>query len=394
MSKRACVLLVAAALLASPRAAVAEPVDAARVLYDAGVTAYAAGRFGAAVQAFSEAYALAPKPSVLFSLAQAERRFYTAERDKKALKDAITHFRKYLDEVPQGGRRADAVEALGELEAAAARADVADLAAERRRAPTRIMVSSPTKDATITVNGKPYRESPVVIEVAPGKYKVRISAPGYEDESREIVAVEGTLVPFEAELRDKPSFLAVSAPNGALVSIDGRVVGESPLTAPLSLPPGKHLVVITRTGYNPSVQQVEIKRGETLKLRVALKITALRAVTFNLMNVDITGALVAGGLGVGAFLAERKAKGILEETKSGPISSARLDAYNDALASRDRLKTASLATLGVTATLSGVTVFLYAFDNPAPKVDKEPGAPAVSLAIVPGAGALSVAGRF
>ncbi len=286
------------------------------------------------------------------------------------------------------------MEALGELEAAAARADVADLAAERRRAPTRIMVSSPTKDATITVNGKPYRESPVVLEVAPGKYKVRVSAPGYEDEEREIVAVEGTLVPFEADLRDKPSFLAVSAPNGALVSIDGRVVGEAPLTAPLSLPPGKHLVVITKTGYNPSVQQIEIKRGETLRLRVTLKITALRAVTFNLMNVDVTGALVAGGLGIGALLAERKAKGILEETKSGHISPARLDAYNDALASRDRLRTSALATLGVTAALSSVTVFLYVFDNPAPKVDKEPGGPAVSLAIVPGAGTLGVLGRF
>ncbi len=118
--------LLAAAVLAfasSPAwAADPTPETLAKTYYDAGVQAYAAGRFSVAMEAFSEAHRLLPKPTLLFSLAQAERREYTVSGDAETLRSAVAHFRRYLEEVKEGGRRADAVDALGELDAVTARA--------------------------------------------------------------------------------------------------------------------------------------------------------------------------------------------------------------------------------------------------------------------------------
>src|SRR5262249_10580393 len=113
--------LLAGLLSLQGAALAADPVAEAKTYYDAGVRAYAAAQYAVAIEAFTEAYRLAPRESVLFSLAQAERRQYTVDRNQKHLRDAIAHFRQYLDAVPEGGRRADSVEALGELEAIASR---------------------------------------------------------------------------------------------------------------------------------------------------------------------------------------------------------------------------------------------------------------------------------
>ena len=91
-------------------------VASAREYFRAGAQAYSVGEYGAAIQAFEQAYALAPRPAVLFSIAQAERRQYFLVRDQQHLRRAIDMFRQYLEEETQTARKADAVQALSELE--------------------------------------------------------------------------------------------------------------------------------------------------------------------------------------------------------------------------------------------------------------------------------------
>ena len=55
----------------------------------AGAQAYAAGKYTDAVRSFEQAYALAPRPTVLFSLAQAERKSFLEHADPIALRHAI-----------------------------------------------------------------------------------------------------------------------------------------------------------------------------------------------------------------------------------------------------------------------------------------------------------------
>ena len=158
MIRRALVRGLVAALPLVVTAAHAQPaqdLEQAKTYFNAGAQAFGAGQFTAAVQAFEEAYKLAPRPAILFSMAQAERRQYAVDRRPENLRRAVAHYRQYLKEVDKGGRRADAAQALSELEPMLAKLDAEPRAAGTPPAPppevaqTRLMVSTQTKGAEV-----------------------------------------------------------------------------------------------------------------------------------------------------------------------------------------------------------------------------------------------------
>ena len=63
--------------------------------------------------------------------------------------------------------------------------------------------------------------------------------------------------------------LDVSEP-GANVSIDGRLLGTTPLDGQLALAPGPHLVEVTKEGFLPFRREVEIHPDQTLAQEVTL----------------------------------------------------------------------------------------------------------------------------
>src|SRR5262245_22479582 len=111
-------LLVCAPALA--RAQSRQDLERAKASFQAGATAYAVGEYLAAIQALEAAYAITPSPAIAFSLAQAERRQYFVGHERPHLDRAIALFRQYVDQVPSAGRRADALDALSQLEPLAA----------------------------------------------------------------------------------------------------------------------------------------------------------------------------------------------------------------------------------------------------------------------------------
>ena len=88
----------------------ASVASARRARGGVGAKAYASGRYDVAIEAFEEAYAIAAKPAIVFSLAQAERKHYFATKDARYLRRAAEHFRKYLADDGAGARRADATD--------------------------------------------------------------------------------------------------------------------------------------------------------------------------------------------------------------------------------------------------------------------------------------------
>lgn len=59
-----------------------------------------------------------------------------------------------------------------------------------------------------------------------------------------------------------------SAPAGATVTVDGYFVGNTPATA--QIPVGKHLVSITKWGYNAWSKELEVDNGKDLKVNPTL----------------------------------------------------------------------------------------------------------------------------
>jgi hypothetical protein len=291
--KRTIRIALLAALLgaASPAGAQA---DQARVLFEAGAQAYEAGQYPAAIQAFEQAYRLSARPGVLFSIAQARRKQFFATKNRDELRAAIKGYRDYLAQVAQGGRRSDAAAALAELEPFLGKDDLGALAAPAAQA-TRLMVSSQTAGAVISLDGGKPLEVPLIAEVKPGKHTLRISASGYFEETREIEVGAGSVAALDLPLREKPGRLSLRTLPGAQVTLDGRLVAQTPLTQPLDVEPGRHLLGISKNGYRAWAHEIEVGRDEPKSLEIPLESTTQRKASYVLFGVG-AGSVVAGGI--------------------------------------------------------------------------------------------------
>ncbi len=393
-----------AVLLSATLAHADGDLEQSKTLFNAGAQAFGAGQFTAAIQAFEASYKLTPKPAILFSMAQAERRQYFVDRRPDWLRRAIGHYRTYLAQVEKGGRRADAAQALSELEPLAARLDEQPAAAPAPLAPseTRLMVSTPTKGAEVWVDGHKASELPLIDVVTPGKHSLRVSAPGYFDETRELTTVQGGLVAVDVALRERPATLTIVAPRGAEVSVDGRPQGSTPV-APLELPSGVHTVTLTLNGHDAHSEELELGRGEARELRTGLKKTGQRKASYAVMAAGAGGLIAGGVFTYFALDRQRQAEDTLSALQTRNVDSHKLDAYDRDRAARDRYRTGAFIAYGAGAAVLTVGALMYAFDRPsvtAPRERPRPSAPTegpkveVGGLLLPGAAAATVRGSF
>ena len=414
-------LTLAAPLFLGHAASAAEPPDQGKTLFNAGAQAYAAGQFNAAIQAFDESYRIAPRPGVLFSIAQAHRRQYYVDKRPEHLKSAVQNYRDYLAQVTDGGRRADAAQALSELEplverlgAAAPSAPVAPVAAVE----TRLMVSSPTPGATVTVDKGKALEAPLITEIKPGKHTLHLTASGYFDEDREINASAGGVAALDIALRERPGQLMIKARAGAQLTIDGRYVATTPLPRALEIEPGHHLIALARNGSYAHTEEIDVGRAETKTIDVTLLATKQRVTSYVLLGAGavgiVVGGVVAGMAGYQQSVAQdidtqRQTKGYDCRGLAAGVECPNR-AYQHALARRDELRPVAVTALTAGALLGATGAVLVLFDQPsldvrASKSDSKPKPAAPSPrdaplelsaapAIGPGFYGGSFAGRF
>jgi hypothetical protein len=238
------------------------------------------------------------------------------------------------------------------------------------------MISSPTPDVKVTFDGRVVSH-PFIQEVDPGKHKVVLSAPGFEDYEREIsVDARTGAPPLDIPLKERPAVLVIKAPDGAEVAIDGRLQGVTPLP-PLPVPSGKHFVSVTVNGKKPFSERVTLKRGEKRTLDATLESTGQRTASWVLMGVGAGGIVAGGVLGYVALNKQSKAEDILDATRAqGNQSPDSLARYDDLRQSRDDFRMAAVVTASVGAGLGTLGFMLYAFDPAkAPLPPAEEGAP-------------------
>lgn len=76
-------------------------------------------------------------------------------------------------------------------------------------------------------------------------------------------------------------------PEGAQVLVDGRTLGDTPLTEALILGPGDHTVRATLDGHEPAERKIRVAAGDTLRVEFALEP----------VKVEAGGTVEAGGGG-------------------------------------------------------------------------------------------------
>ena len=392
-------LLLAAALLTSAGVASAkEPtpdeVERARTFFNAGAQAYSAARYAEAARSFEEAEALAPRPQLLFSLAQAERKEFLSGGSAEYLKRSIAHYRQYLEQVPTGGRRSEATEAKADLDARLARLDPAAAnatpsATEKRKA--RVTVYSATTGAQVSLDGGAPQELPYFGDLEPGKHRVRVFAEGYFDAEREVSGDRPIDQPLDLLLKEKPAIVTVVASQAGDFLVDGHVVAATPLSASIEVPAGGHVLSLAANGKRLYSQDVVLPRGKPYRFEPHPETSGQRAIAYGLLGIGAAAMVTSGGFGLLALGQEGKAKDINDERASGNISADRLQGYNRAIDRRDAFRNTALVTVSAGAAVAAGGVLLYLFDHPTVNVvpprsvEPQPGprAPGVDLSASP-----------
>jgi len=115
--------------------------------------------------------------------------------------------------------------------------------------------------AEISIDGASSGVTPLTLQNTPGSYQIIISREGFASHTQTVQVIAGGIVPVHAVLAEVPSgtVTVTSTPPGAVVTIDGRERGPSPLSE-FRLEVGDHLVEVSLPGYDPVSQTVTITR--------------------------------------------------------------------------------------------------------------------------------------
>ena len=156
---------------------------------------------------------------------------------------------------------------------------------------------------------------------------------------------------------------------GATVVVDGKPAGQVPLTAPLSIDPGRHRVEL-QAGRS-TFQEVRLKPGDAGTLHLVLS-PDLRADPVTgwkpHRKTALTAALVVGGIGLAGVIAGGVLWGLdgLQSCPAAPLCPTALDSKTTGvgvLAGGLGLTVASAILLGVELRLNGVALhYSYSYD--------------------------------
>ncbi|MBK9072943.1 MAG: PEGA domain-containing protein [Myxococcales bacterium] len=186
--------------------------------------------------------------------------------------------------------------------------------------------------ATVMVDDQPATKG---VTVAPGPHTIKISASKFSPIEKTVTCARGGAIELADELTPLPGRLKVPLEKGATMTINGVAVPytEAERLEGLSLPPGRHEVVISRPGQPEWKTVIEIASGDESRMevpppapRVAATPVTRRPRAQAPFYAGVDGGMHAvarnWGLGSNAFVA---ADGIGGYTgKSSPTAGARV----------------------------------------------------------------------
>ncbi len=368
----------------APAGPSAEALEQARALFIAGSEAYREHKYIVAIDAFEAALELAPRGSIVFALAQAQRLQYFLDGQPERLEKAVGLYRQYIDrddaEMEQERTAMRHLEGLTpQLQAAARKQDDSI---------GRLIVSADVDGATARIGDQVPMDTPATFEVEPGPLRVIVEAPGYQPAVRETVVVGGSAVAVPVELAPLPGRLMVRTDEGAEIRIDGRSLGAAPM-APLDLAPGTHRVVVLASGREAFFTDVAVASTREVTLDAPLEMTGQRVAAWSLFG--LAGALaVTGGVMVGFALDEEaEAEAAYAIWESDGLYPDEAAAYEGHVTDRDTWTDRAIAVGVGAGVAAGLGAVLWLLDEP-----RAPSAPVLTPTVAPDGSGAGLVGAF
>lgn len=136
-----------------------------------------------------------------------------------------------------------------------------------------VVLESSPNGADVLVDGRVVGQTPLRLSSRPWplRREAAVSLAGYRAWSGAVEAGLGQTGRVQVPLEPLPATLAlVSNPPGAVVQVDGRVVGQTPLELS-DLAPGRHAIALMLDGYEPWDDAAELAPGGRLLSEVRLR---------------------------------------------------------------------------------------------------------------------------
>jgi hypothetical protein len=222
---------------------------ASRALLRQGNERLDKGQYEQALDKFRQAYERFPSPKLFFGEGQA-----LAGLGRNV--EALSTFQRFLAEARDAGPEHQA-EARQQLELLLQKVG-------------RIQVRCNREGALVRVDGKEQGTTPLPgpIVVEPGEHKLHLEWEG-EYKASVLAVVAGATLPADVTFEPKPAAVSVRCNReGALVRLDGKDAGKTPLAAPLSVVVGEHDLVLEYQGENQS-RRLVVAEGEAISVELS-----------------------------------------------------------------------------------------------------------------------------
>ena len=153
-------------------------------------------------------------------------------------------------------------------------------------------MSSTPHGAVVSVDGVEVGVTPWSAETKPGRHTVTISAAGFLKDERtvQIHTERDTVVDFAPRRAPGPATLHVETEPPATLRVNGKELGETPLTAEVQ--PGEHQLEVSLDGYKTVAQQVTVDAGQGVSVRVPLQRAQLQDPPLIAVSSDPAGAQI------------------------------------------------------------------------------------------------------
>jgi hypothetical protein len=148
--------------------------------------------------------------------------------------------------------------------------------------PGKLLIRSTPSGARVSINGRVRGRTPLILRDMPLRVlAVTVSQPGYKSSEQRVAlsaarptaTVEARLVAERAETASGEttgSLFVESRPSSALVFIDNRSIGTTPVSIP-ALSPGNHRVRLELAGFTSWVTMAEVKAGARTRVSASLE---------------------------------------------------------------------------------------------------------------------------
>lgn len=348
--------LLLVSLLAGSAFAANDTEKEAATRFQRGVGLFKDGDFEAALTEFKQAYRIAPFYEVLYNIGLTQRRLFQYGEAVKSLND-------YLE---QGGKKVSAQrrEAVRkELE------EIRQLTCEVT------LVIAGEGEAVITVDGIEVGKTPLKepLLLRPGKRTIVVKR-GDEIATETPSLLTASKVTLKIEPKRAEGKLVIeSDPPGAIIAVDGTIVGEAPALANVGV--GAHTINADKDGYDQAAMEVTLTEGQSR--RVTIKLVASREGDSGggggpRGSISIPGIVVAGaGLAMiaGAIAFNASANGAAKQLSAIYATGGTYDTAAQQIEATGQTSSALSWLFGVTggaALATGAIIFLATlFSEPA-----------------------------